>query len=103
MFRLRNAIAKLRRNMGRNNSERPEEVKKSNSIYDIKPDYKSAMDIRGDFPTMVCPCGCYIWNLKVSWDEEDGTIAAYFEDMECISCGTVATAPMPGVNIGLED
>ena len=51
---------------------------------------------------MVCPCGCYVWNLKVSWDEE-GAIAAYFETMECIECGTLATAPMPGVNMMLEE
>lgn len=102
MFRLRNAVLNLRRYLGRNNSTRPEEVKKIKNIIDVKPDYTQAMDIRGDFPTMVCPCGCYVWNLKVSWDE-DGYIAAYFEAMECIECGTLATAPMPGVNIGLED
>jgi hypothetical protein len=38
----------------------------------------------------------------VSFDEE-GSIAAYFETMECIECGTIASAPMPGVNIALED
>lgn len=68
-------------------------------INDVKPDYTSAMDIRGETPTLVCPCGCMVWNLKVSWDEEGG-IATYFTDMECIECGTIATAPMPGVNIG---
>jgi len=102
MFRLRNAVIKLRGYLGRNNPKGQEEVKKIKNIIDVKPDYTQAMDIRGDFPTMVCPCGCYVWNLKVSWDEE-GYVAAYFEAMECIECGTLATAPMPGVNIGLDD
>lgn len=70
-------------------------------INDVKPDYTKAMDVRGG-PTMVCPCGCYVWNLKVSFDE-DGVIASYFTDMECIECGTLATAPMPGVNIDLDE
>jgi hypothetical protein len=43
-----------------------------------------------------------VWHLKVSFDEE-GVISSYYTDMECIICGTIATAPMPGVNIGLED
>jgi ferredoxin-like protein FixX len=60
------------------------------------------MDIRGDVPTLVCPCGCFIWNLKVAWDDE-GVVSYYFTDMECMECGTVATAPMPGVNMMLED
>ena len=70
-------------------------------INDAKPDYTRAMDLRGQ-PTMTCVCGCYVWNLKVSWDEE-GSIVTYFSDMECIECGSIATAPMPGVNMGLED
>lgn len=70
-------------------------------INEAKPDYKESMDFRGS-PTTVCACGCFVWNLKVSWDEE-GNIGGYFADMECIECGSIATAPMPGVNIGLED
>ena len=66
-------------------------------INEVKPDYAHALDIRGD-ATLVCPCGCFVWNLKVSFDEE-GSIVTYFTDMECIECGTLATAPMPGVNI----
>jgi hypothetical protein len=61
-------------------------------INDLKPDYTRAMDIRGE-PTTVCICGCYIWNLKVSF-QEDGTIGMYFRDMECADCGTQATAPI---------
>ncbi len=50
------------------------------------------MDLRGT-PTHLCPCGCNIWNVKVVF--EDFEIATYFLDMECISCGSVATAPTP--------
>ena len=61
-------------------------------ITELKPDYTRAMDIRGE-PTRVCVCGCFIWNLKVSFDE-DNTIGSYFLDMECADCGTQATAPI---------
>ena len=60
-------------------------------ITELKPDYTRAMDIRGE-PTTVCVCGCFIWNLKVSFNE-DGTIGSYFLAMECAACGTQATAP----------
>ena len=63
-------------------------------ITELKPDYKEAMDIRGN-PTTVCPCGCKIWNLKTIFDEETGEIDMYFLDMECALCGTLATAPTP--------
>ena len=65
----------------------------SKDINELKPDYKEAMDIRGT-STTICPCGCMVWNLKVIWDEE-GIIDSYFVDMECASCGTLATAPTP--------
>lgn len=68
--------------------------KQPKPISEFKPNYKSAMDIRGT-PTAVCPCGCEIWNLKVIFDREDGNIGLYFMDMECINCGTLATAPTP--------
>jgi hypothetical protein len=62
-------------------------------INDLKPNnYNHAMDLRGR-PTHVCPCGCNIWNLKVIF--ENFEIATYFLDMECISCGSLATAPTP--------
>jgi hypothetical protein len=60
-------------------------------INDLKPDYSRAMDIRGE-STTVCVCGCFVWNLKVTF-EADGTIGMYFLDMECADCGTQATAP----------
>jgi GTP cyclohydrolase FolE2 len=63
-------------------------------ITELKPDYKQAMDIRGT-STTVCPCGSEIWNLKTVFDKDDGSIELYFIDMECASCGTLATAPVP--------
>jgi len=63
-------------------------------IDDITHDYSASMDIRGE-PTMVCPCGSEVWLLKVVFDE-DGDIGMYFTDtMECVLCGTLATAPTP--------
>jgi hypothetical protein len=62
-------------------------------INDLRPaNYDHAMDLRG-VPTHVCPCGCDIWNLKVVFDNFE--IASYFLDMECASCGSLATAPTP--------
>lgn len=63
------------------------------NISDLKPDnYDNAMDLRGT-PTHVCVCGCTVWNLKVMFEE--GMISQYFLDMECSSCGSLATAPTP--------
>ena len=63
-------------------------------IDDITHDYSESMDVRGE-PTTVCPCGSEIWLLKVMFDE-DGDIGMYFTDtMECVLCGTLATAPTP--------
>lgn len=67
----------------------------SDNIRELFPkDYSNAMDIRGVSST-VCPCGCDVWHLKTRFDSETGEIAMYFLDMECASCGTAATAPMP--------
>jgi hypothetical protein len=63
-------------------------------ITDLRPDYKSAMDVRGE-ATTTCPCGCEIWNLKVVFDQSTNEIGLYFRDMECAQCGTLATAPIP--------
>jgi hypothetical protein len=65
----------------------------SKDINDLVPDYTESMDIRGN-PTRVCPCSSDTWNVKVKFDE-DGDIGMYFLDMECASCGTLATAPTP--------
>lgn len=48
------------------------------------------MDIRG-VPTHVCPCGSQMWKVKTIF--RDYQIAMYMLDMECIDCGTLATAP----------
>lgn len=67
----------------------------SDNIRELYPkDYSKATDVRG-IPTTVCPCGCNVWHLKVRFDPDTGEIAMYFMDMECASCGTVATAPTP--------
>lgn len=63
------------------------------NIVDLKPkNYDKSMDLRGT-PTHICPCGCNIFNVKVIFDNFE--IATYFLDMECSSCGSLATAPTP--------
>jgi len=60
-------------------------------ITELKPkDYTQAMDYRG-IPTEVCPCGCEVFNVMCCF--EKGEIVFYFLDMECASCGSMATAP----------
>jgi hypothetical protein len=65
----------------------------TSDILQLRPEsYDNSIDLRGT-PTHLCPCGSQIWNLKVIF--EDFEIATYFLDMECVSCGSVATAPTP--------
>jgi len=64
----------------------------SEPIRNLKPTYDSAMDL-GDTKTTVCPCGSFVWRLKVKFDE-NGSIGMYFRDMECAVCGTHAVAPI---------
>ena len=65
----------------------------TDDILKLRPEsYDKSIDLRGT-PTHLCPCGSNIWNLKVIFD--DFEIATYFLDMECVSCGSVATAPTP--------
>ena len=61
-------------------------------IFGMKPSYERSMDLRG-VPTHVCPCGCNIWKLTVTF--ENFEIAQYMLDMECVNCGSWATAPTP--------
>ena len=69
------------------------EGKHTDDILNLRPEsYDKSIDMRGT-PTHVCPCGSQIWSLKVIF--EDFEIATYFLDMECVSCGSVATAPTP--------
>ena len=72
----------------------------TDDILQLRPEsYDKSMDMRGT-PTHVCPCGSNIWSLKVIF--EDFEIATYFLDMECVSCGSVATAPTPVDREGTE-
>lgn len=69
------------------------EDRHTDDILRLRPEsYDKSIDLRGT-PTHLCPCGSNIWNLKVIFD--DFEIATYFLDMECVSCGSVATAPTP--------
>jgi hypothetical protein len=52
----------------------------------------SPMDLRGE-PAHICLCGSQIWNVKVIFSDYE--IATYFLDMECVNCGSIATAPTP--------
>ncbi len=70
---------------------KPEEGIKD--ILNLRPEnYDHAMDLRGT-PTHLCVCGSQIWNVKVVFDNFE--IGTYFLDMECASCGSIATAPTP--------
>lgn len=67
---------------------------KSRSIIEAKPEnYEKAMDLRGA-PAHICVCGCFVWNVKCVF--EDYEMAYHYLDMECVNCGSLATAPTPG-------
>lgn len=51
-------------------------------------------DYRSFGPLRICPCGSDIWNVKCKFDEH-GELGMYFLDMRCLSCDSIATAPMP--------
>jgi len=68
------------------------EIARSDPRYIPPVDYDNAMDLRGT-PTHVCPCGSQVWLLKVTF--VDYEISNYFLDMECLMCGSFATAPTP--------
>jgi hypothetical protein len=76
------------------------EGRHTDDILQLRPEtYDKSIDLRGT-PTHLCPCGSNIWSLKVIF--EDFEIATYFLDMECVSCGSVATAPTPVDREGME-
>lgn len=52
----------------------------------------NAMDLRGT-PTHVCVCGSNQFYIRAVFDNYE--IAQYFLDMQCVSCGNLATAPTP--------
>lgn len=68
------------------------EIARSDPRYIPPVDYDNAMDLRGT-PTHICPCGSQVWLLKVTF--VDYEISNYFLDMECLMCGSFATAPTP--------
>jgi hypothetical protein len=68
------------------------EIARSDPRYIAPVDYDNAMDLRGT-PTHICPCGSQVWLLKVTF--VDYEISNYFLDMECLMCGSFATAPTP--------
>ena len=73
----------------------------TDDILQLRPEsYDKSIDLRGT-PTHLCPCGSQIWNLKVIF--EDFEIATYFLDMECVNCGSVATAPTPVDRMGTDE
>lgn len=41
----------------------------------------------------VCFCGCFVFNLRVSFDDYE--IGMYFLDMTCAECGASHRAPTP--------
>ena len=52
----------------------------------------ASIDLRGT-PTHQCVCGSHVWNLQAVF--EDYEIATYYLDMQCVECGSIATAPTP--------
>ena len=58
-----------------------------------------SLDLRGT-PTHACVCGSVVWNIRAVFDNYE--IATYFLDMECVECGSLATAPTPLDREGME-
>lgn len=54
--------------------------------------YDRSMDLRGT-PAHMCPCGSNQFLVRCIFDDYE--IATYFLDMQCISCGSILTAPTP--------
>lgn len=53
---------------------------------------KKAMDLRGN-PTHECVCGSNVWNIRAMFENYE--ISQYFLEMDCVKCGSLATAPTP--------
>lgn len=49
-------------------------------------------DLRGT-PTHECLCGSNQFYVRASFENYE--LAQYFLDMQCVSCGSLATAPTP--------
>ena len=52
----------------------------------------NAMYLRGT-PTHECVCGSRIFYIRAVFDDYE--IATYFLEMQCVECGSLATAPTP--------
>lgn len=53
------------------------------------------IDARG-IPTCICPnCGDNLFRVLASFDPDTYTIGMYHLDIQCNSCGALATAPTP--------
>ena len=57
----------------------------------LEDSYES-MDLRG-VPTHQCVCGSTMFNVRATFYNFE--IASYMLDMECVKCGSLATAPTP--------
>lgn len=61
------------------------------------------IDARG-IPTCICPnCGDKYFKALVAFDQDTYTIGMYHLDIQCNSCGALATAPTPLDNPDKED
>lgn len=67
----------------------------SKNVTEIKPkSMLGAIDLRDEnHPSSICVCGSDLWIVYAKFDE--GGMAAYFVDIQCASCGSMATAPTP--------
>lgn len=72
--------------------DRKEQEAFVNQFKEIEEESKRAMDLRGN-PTHECVCGSNIWNIRATFENYE--IAQYFLEMDCIKCGSLATAPTP--------
>jgi hypothetical protein len=61
------------------------------SILDVEPEGPS-YDLTG-IVTHECMCGSNLWHIVATFEDYD--IAMYFEDMQCVACGSRAQAPCP--------
>ena len=61
------------------------------SVLDIQPE-GPRFDL-SDIVMHECICGSNLWRVICAFENYE--IATYFEDMECVMCGTRAQAPTP--------
>jgi len=66
----------------------------------FKKDYSKAMDLRGNPIGDFCLCGSELFTAIVAF--ENGEIAFYFLDGECVNCGSLVTLPTPIDDHGMD-